>query len=132
MTCYLAIDLGKLRVGLASADDVERVVTPLEVLDGRDRRVLIDRLAVLAAERDAEFVVGLPLSLEGEEQRVSKNARAFARTLARATGRPVHLQDETLSSFEALELARGAGRSSREPIDDLAAGVLLRDFLASR
>lgn len=132
MTAYVAVDLGRARVGVAAGDDDSGVVTPLAVLDGRDRRALIDALERLAAERDAEFVVGLPLRLDGSAQRLTRDARAFAATLQRATGRAVHLQDETLSTVEAAHLSRDAGRRARTPVDDLAAQVLLQSFLAAR
>lgn len=132
MTAFVAVDLGRARVGVAVGDDVTGVVTPHDVLDGRDRRALIDALQRLATEREAEFVVGLPLRLDGSEQRLTRDARAFAATLQRATGRPVHLHDETLSTVEAAHLSRDAGRRARTAVDDLAAQVLLQSFLASR
>lgn len=126
---YLAIDLGRSRVGVAVSGP-GGVALPHAVLDGHDRRALIDRLAALAQERDAEFVVGLPRELDGRERRPAKDARAFARTLERATGRPVQLQDETLTTAAAQQLAREAGRGPRDPVDDLAAQQILIAFLA--
>lgn len=128
---YLAIDLGRARVGVAVSGP-GNVALPHSVLDGHDRRPLIDQLAALAQERDAEFVVGLPRELDGRERRPAKDARAFARTLERASGRPVHLQDETLTTAAAQQLARAAGRGARDPVDDLAAQQILIDFLASQ
>lgn len=126
---FVAIDLGKKRVGIAVGDSDTRLATPLTVLDGKDRRQLIDTLIDLAEQRQAEFVLGLPLSMEAKETRTTKSARAFARTLQRASERTVHLQDETLTSAEALEKANQVGRSSYDPIDDLAAQIILQDFL---
>jgi putative holliday junction resolvase len=128
---FIAIDLGRRRVGVAISGPGD-LALPHAVLDGRDRRVMIDQLIALAQERDAEFVVGLPRELDGNERRPAKNARAFAATLARASGRAVHLQDETLTTAEAQQLARAAGRAGDAPVDDLAAQQILIAFLATR
>jgi putative Holliday junction resolvase len=128
---YIAIDLGRRRVGVALGGP-GGVALPHAVIDGRDRRALIDRLRALAAEHDAEFVVGLPLELDGNERRPAKDARAFARALQRVSGRAVHLQDETLTTAEAQQLARAAGRDQRAPLDDIAAQQILIAFLATQ
>lgn len=129
---FVAIDLGRQRVGIACSDPLGRIALPHAILRGDDRRALIDQLAALAHERDAEFVLGLPLELDGSERRPARNARAFARTLERVTGRLVHLQDETLTSVEAHELAAQSGRATTEPVDDLAAQRILESFLQSQ
>ncbi len=132
MTCFVAVDLGRRRVGVAACDEDERVASPLRVYEGLSRRLLIDKLCVLAQERDAEFVVGLPLRTDGSEQRLSKDARAFARTLEKASERTVYLQEETWSTMEAESRAYDAGRGKTDAIDDVAAQVILEDFLSAR
>ncbi|MBN2358431.1 MAG: Holliday junction resolvase RuvX [Deltaproteobacteria bacterium] len=130
-TGHIAIDLGRRRVGIAVSGP-GGVALPHGVIDGRDRHALIEQLARLARERDADFVVGLPRELDGRERRPAADARAFARTLERVSGRRVHLQDETLTTAEAQRLAQAAGRKPRDPIDDIAAQQILIEFLATQ
>ena len=128
---YLAIDLGKKRSGLAFWDAVTQMALPLRIVDSRNVKDFIDLLCVEAKQRDADFVLGLPLHSDGSEHRWTRSVRVFSHNLKRASGRLVILQDETLSSVEARELADDQGRARDEAIDDLAAFVILRDFVNS-
>ena len=120
---YLAIDLGKKNSGLAFWDAAAQVAIALRVVDSSSTRDFIDLLCQQAQQRDAVFVLGLPLHSDGTEHRWTRSVRAFARTLQKACGREVLLQDETLSSVEAAGLARQQGRKSNERLDDLAFNI---------
>jgi len=77
-------------------------------------------------------VVGLPLSLEGEEGEAAAEVRAFADALARRAGLPLAYQDERLTTALALRSARAAGvkdRDSRGRIDQMAAVAILQHYL---
>jgi len=90
-----AVDLGKVRVGLAVADDLGLLAHPRHYLDGRDVKKLVHDLARLAsAEGITLFLVGLPRSLNGSEGLAAKKARRFAEQLARVTSAQIELVDE--------------------------------------
>lgn len=131
-----ALDLGAARVGLAVADELGWLAHPRPFLDGKNRRVLLDRLRELAAkERIEHFLVGLPRTLDGKEGAGARRARQFADELARATGCSVELIDERLSTVEAQARLREQGldsRGSRTRIDSASAAVLLQSWLDAR
>jgi putative Holliday junction resolvase len=83
------------------------------------------------------LVVGLPLTLDGEEQPASRGARRFAEKLGQRYGLPVELTDERHSSQEAAQRfasARAAGLKKRRDaatIDAEAAAVILERWLAT-
>jgi len=135
MTRYLAVDLGDRRTGTASGDDQTGFVSPGDVLEVPIGPRLVERLVRSAEEADAgEIVLGLPVNMDGSEGQRAKLSRTFAAELATATGRPVHLQDERLTSFAAEGHLARTGRTHREKKkrrDALAAAELLRDFLES-
>jgi len=62
---------------------------------------------------------------------MAEEAARFAARLAKAFGIPVELADERLTSWEAGQfLAEAKSRRPRNaPVDDLAAAILLRDYL---
>ena len=75
-----------------------------------DTRRGLAAVARLAAEQDAERVlVGLPLTLAGEEGAQAAEARAFAERLERRLRVPVELYDERLTTRQA-ERSGGRGR----------------------
>lgn len=130
----LGIDYGLRRIGLAIADDETRIAMPLATLGGRndptrDARNVTDRGA---AEEAAEFVVGLPLSMDGSDSEQTRLTRRFEGELARLSGKAVHLQDERLSSYTAeqkLEEAGVSGRRARKVADQVAAQQILQAWL---
>ena len=128
-----AVDLGKVRVGLAVADELGLMAHPRHYLDGRDQRRVVFELARLAeAEGITVFVVGLPRQLNGKEGVAAQRARRFAEALAARTKAHVELIDEWLSTREAHGRLREQGlntRDARERVDSAAAAVLLQSWL---
>jgi putative holliday junction resolvase len=129
----LGVDLGRVRIGLAIADEVLRtaraVTTVVRRGDAKD-------LAVIAElARDYEVtraVLGLPLNMDGTEGASARLARSFAPKLEAALGVPVELFDERLSSFEAETRLRDRGISSKDArsmVDAEAAAVILQGWL---
>ena len=129
----IAVDVGKVRVGVAVADELGLVAHPRPYVDGRDPRRAVEALAALAeAEHIDRFVVGLPLTLEGAEGPPARRARRFAEALARRTGLEVELSDERFSTKEARGRLREAGRDERalrERVDSAAAAIVLQSWL---
>lgn len=124
----IGVDVGKARVGVARCDPDGMLAVPVETVPRDEASVA--RIAALAAEHDAiEVLVGLPISLSGGETASTADARAFAAELAAASGLPVRLVDERLSTVSAHAALRDAGRSqrsSRRIVDQVAAVVLLQ------
>jgi putative holliday junction resolvase len=137
----LAIDLGRVRVGLALSDVAQVIASPLDTLDVRDldqgETMDIDALAgrlaaVVAAHEVAGVVVGAPLALDGSEGEAAREARTVADALRAQIGLPVRLVDERFTSTTAERvLIEGdvsrAGR--RSVVDRVAASVLLQGVL---
>ncbi len=131
-----AIDLGKVRVGLAVADELGVLAHPRQFLDGRDSGRLVEALGRLAVEEGIElFLVGLPRMLSGEEGPAARRARQFAQKLHACTGLRVELVDERLTTREAMTRLRDQqldARESRQRVDSAAAAILLQQWLDAR
>jgi putative Holliday junction resolvase len=128
----LGIDVGAVRIGVASCDPAGLIATPVATV--RRGRGDLAELGRLAAERAAvEVVVGLPRTLAGREGRAAGEAVAFAQRLADTLGStPVRLVDERLSTVGAQRDLRASGRDSRRGrsvIDQAAAVIILQTAL---
>jgi putative Holliday junction resolvase len=124
----LALDYGSSRCGCALSDPTGTIVTPIApVAEPANRRGLA-AIAQIVAEWDVErVVVGLPLSLRGEDTEQTRETREFASTLATRLGDrvPVELHDERFTTRIAARMEHaGASEHSR------AAAVLLEGWLA--
>ena len=123
---YLALDVGDRRIGLAVGDDAFGISRALPTLR-RSRRLDsdIERIASIArGEKVGALVVGLPLTLRGEDGPQAERVRRFASSLE-PIGFTVELYDERNTTVEATR--RGA-----EDPDAGAARVLLEDFLSTK
>ena len=131
-----AIDFGRRRIGLAVTDPNHAGAYPVQTIERRslvaDLETLRLRFMALEVRR---VVVGLPLNMDGTVGPQARAAQIFARRLEDATGLPVELHDERLTSFEAKERLKEipAGRKRRKlAIDAVAASVILESWLRSR
>lgn len=118
-------------MGLAIGDDTTGVASPLEVVDYPGVAGAARLIAEAAAEAGADsVVVGLPTLEDGTETPAGRRTQRLAEEL-QILGIAVILQGEFLSTNEARRRARMAGRAARQPVDDLAAQVILEEFLAT-
>jgi putative Holliday junction resolvase len=132
----LAIDFGEKRIGLAISDPEGTVAVPLDTLVRKSDRTAAQQIAEIARrEGIASLVLGEPLRADGTKGPAAERVHLFARHLREATGLPVELVEETLSSVEAARRLREAGVSARrvrqDPgrLDAIAAQLLLQEHL---
>lgn len=132
----LGLDIGRKRIGVAGCDGTGLIATGLETLHRRSFGQLVDDLKHIAQARQAQvLVVGLPLTMDGEEGFQARQVRKVAEGLRRALGLPIVYVDERLSSVEAEQLMRAAGHSVAEEkalIDRKAAAIILQRWLDER
>jgi putative Holliday junction resolvase len=130
----VGIDVGKARIGVARSDAHGMLATPIETVaraasgDSDIRRIL----EITGDLAPIEIVVGLPLALSGGRTASTEDAVTFATELATASGIPVRLVDERLSTVSAHSALRTSGRrqkGSRGIVDQVAAVIILQHAL---
>jgi putative Holliday junction resolvase len=133
----LGIDVGSVRIGVASSDPDGILATPVETVrrDRTDKHVR--RLAQLVNELEAvEVVVGLPRTLADRSGTSARDAVELADQLAgRIAPTPVRLADERLTTVVAQRSLREAGvraKGQRSMIDQAAAVGILQNWLDQR
>jgi len=129
----IGLDLGTKTIGVAVSDVSRSVATALETIRRTKFRDDAARLAQIISDYSVGgIVIGLPLNMDGSEGPRAQSARAYARNLAAASGLPVLLWDERLSTV-AAERALIAADTSRkrraETIDKVAAAYILQGVL---
>jgi len=130
----LAIDYGRRRMGLAVSDALRMTARPLTVCQRTNRRGDLARIREICRRHGVgTIVVGWPLRLDGSAGEMARETEAFAKRLRQEVGLPVELMDERLSSWEAQQTlgqtSRGKLSAKGETLDDVAAAVILRDYL---
>jgi len=133
----LGIDVGSVRIGVATSDPDGILATPVETVrrDRTDRH--LRRLAQLVNELEVvEVVVGLPRTLADRSGPAAKDAMELADLLARRIApTPVRLADERLTTVTAQRSLTEAGvraKGQRSVIDQAAAVGILQNWLDQR
>jgi putative Holliday junction resolvase len=127
----LALDYGSARCGCALSDPTGTIVTPIEIVERPATKRGLAALATLVREREVErVIVGLPLSLRGEDSEQTRETRDFATQLSRRLGEavPVEMHDERFTT----RLAQSTPGPHAASEDSRAAAHLLESWLAAR
>ena len=132
----MALDIGKVRCGIAISDPQERVATPLCVLPTEEVRSNAPSFRRLCEDWEPELIVsGLPLTLSGQKGPQAQSIRELAQQVAEALSLPLEFSDERLSSSEAKRVLREEGMSERDmrgKVDMVAASLFLQSWLDKR
>jgi putative Holliday junction resolvase len=141
----IGIDVGTVRVGVASSDPDGLLATPVRTVArdlepdlggaepgaehaGGESADLTEIAALVSQLGAVEAVVGLPRTLKGDEGAAAQAARTYAgRLAARIAPVPVRLVDERLTTVDAHRSLRESGVGSRRQraVVDQAAAVLI-------
>ena len=132
----MSVDLGKARTGLALCDKTEFLASPYKVIFEKSPKKLPEKVAEAAKEAKAELiVVGHPKNMDGSEGESARNARAFAEELGKLSGLETVMQDErgtTITAHNFLNDTNTRGKKRKNVVDEVAATIILQDFLDSR
>ena len=130
----MAFDFGLRQIGVAIGNCLLGTTQPLPILRAKDGVPDWRALEALIDEwRPDLLVVGDPLNMDGSDSELCAQAGKFARRLHGRLGLEVKMVDERLSSFEAKHASREHGHRGdfrRQPVDSLAAELILRTWLA--
>ena len=121
----IALDYGAARTGVAISDATGTLARPLTVVERAASDAGLRQLAELVAAEGAErIVVGLPLTLRGEQGAQADETARFVEALRATVDVPVESFDERFTTALAA-----SGPSTRAPEDARAAAHLLESYL---
>lgn len=132
----MSVDLGKARTGIAVCDKTEFLASPYTVIFEKSPNKLPEKVAQTAKEVKAELiVVGLPKNMDGSEGESAQSAREFAKKIQGLTGIETVMQDErgtTITAHNFLNTTNTRGKKRKNVVDEVAATIILQDFLDKR
>ena len=129
---YLCLDIGEVRIGVATADDGVRIAVPYDTIAMNDDTFRAD-IAELVTKLDiSTIVIGYPRNQSGDATAQSRYVEAKAAELEDIDAEVV-FQDESLTSVMAEDRLKRNGRAyDKADIDAEAASIILEDFLENR
>lgn len=130
----IGFDFGLRHIGVAVGETVTGTARPLSSLKACGGQPVWQEIQVLMTHwHPTAFMVGIPLSLHGEEQKITQAARQFAEALSQRYGLPVYKIDERFTTLEAkshLFERKGARALSKRNIDAWSAKIITESGLS--
>ena len=121
LNCLCALDYGTKYCGVAYTPNGANVF-PLAVLKHDELETCL--LKIITEKEIEGFVIGLPLSTNGQENELCVKARQLGRRIKRQFDLPIDFVDERFSSKSSVTIP------TKERIDDRAAAQILEYYLA--
>lgn len=129
----MSVDYGDARTGVAFCDAKEVLASPYCVVNEKYKPKLVDKLAVIAADKKAEkIIIGLPVNMDGTYGFRCDECRELGDMLKQKTDIDVEYQDERLTTVIAhgyLNDNNVRGKKRKETVDAVSAVIILQSYL---
>ena len=129
----LGLDFGDKTIGIAVSDKTYTIASPIKTIKRKSIEKDIIELSNIFQEYNVGGVVmGLPLSLNGEENERTKKVRDFANQIVKLYNLKITFFDERYSSdviFKELRKHSLSITKIKKKIDQQAASYILQGFL---
>lgn len=134
MKRYIGLDLGTTTLGVSITDKTNTLVSPVKLIKfkSEDYDFALDELIKIAEEKKVkDFVLGLPKNMDNSLGFAANRSLNF-KTMLEEKGFNVYLEDERLTTVEALNIMKNNGMKNikeKERTDILSAVLILETFL---
>jgi len=130
----IAFDIGDKKIGVAVSDMLGITASPLCIIKRGtdDNQAAIELIKLTEKNQAVKIIIGLPLSLDGNESQSAQKVRAFGSILQEYSTLSIEYYDESGSTKQALDIMRKTKRlKERQNMNDdaIAAAVILRNYL---
>ena len=128
----IAFDFGMKRIGVAIGQTVTKHASPLATLAAKSGEPDWSKLTKLITKWHPDAaVVGIPLNMDGTDQPITHNARAFVTALHERFNITIYEVDERLTTKDARErlFSQGGYKSLQDgQVDQVAAQLILQNW----
>lgn len=132
----MGLDYGSKTIGVAISDELGLTAQPFETIERSGENKLrrsLARISEIVKEKNiSKIVVGLPVNMSGENGERVALTLAFVEKLKSRVDVPIIMQDERLTTMEADEILDESGvkkKDRKQFIDQIAAGIILREYM---
>jgi len=136
MERFLALDIGKKRIGIATCDPLLITTRSLAVVEREPEDKALEEIKKLCKEYSINTVIiGLPYNMDGTIGEQAKDCQDFAKKLEIYAKVVICYEDERLTSFEAEQILASQGKKytkNKGLVDMMAAELILRQFINKR
>lgn len=132
----LSVDYGDVRTGIAVCDKSEMLASPVCVIKETYAPKLVDKIHDLVLQYNPEIVVvGCPVNMDGTKGDRAKKCEELSNMINEKSQVETQLWDERMTTIEAhraLNVTNTRGKKRKAVVDEVAATIILQDFLDYR
>lgn len=130
----MALDLGKVRIGIALSDIMGIIASGYQTFERTqdEQKDILSILEIAEEKKCNTIVIGLPLNMDGTIGANAKASREFGEKMQSQTKSKVDYWDERLSTVSAQRslIAADVRRDKRKKlVDKVAATIILQSYL---
>jgi len=129
----LGLDFGDKTIGIAISDKTHTIATPVTTINRKGiKKDILELIELFKEYNVGGIVLGLPLSLNGEENERTKKVRIFANKMEETIDIKVTFYDERFSSdiiFKELRKNSLSITKINKKLNQMAASYILQGFL---
>ena len=129
----VGLDLGDRTIGVAISDKNMIIGSPLVTINRKGGIKDIDSLEKIIKDYNVGgIVLGLPISLDGNENKRTEKVRKFAKELEKVENIKIEFYDERYSSdviYKELRKNSFSRNKIKKKIDQMAASYILQGYL---
>lgn len=132
---WLAIDWGEKYIGLAISDPLGMIPQGLGVFVNKGKKEFLELIKTIIKDYSIKgFVIGLPLSLKGEETQRSIEVKKIGVILEKFFSLPVYFVDERFSTIEAerILIQGNVKRDKRKILINQQSAIIILDKFLSQ
>ena len=128
----MALDVGDRRIGIAYSDPLGISLNPLPFIENNEK--VFEKLSKLIKDYDVgTLVVGLPLTLKGEEGEQAKKTKKFVENLKNFISEDIKIEfiDERFTTALAEKHLKESSKKSKrkKKLDSVSAMYILKTYL---
>lgn len=136
MNRAMGLDLGTKTIGVSLSDPMYLIAQSFETIQRKSFEEDLKRLKEIIEEKEVqEIVIGLPKNMDNSLGPSAQRSRSFADLLKKELDQEIYLQDERLTTKQAMDLLKkdGVRREKRKKhVDAIAATFILQSWLDKR
>ncbi len=111
---------------MALSDPIGILASPLTIISRTEETADIKSICDIARDNEVgRIIVGLPYNMDGSLGSQAEKVRSFTAVLEGQSDIPIEFRDERLSTVEAKEKMRSAGKAGKKTRYDAAAAALI-------
>ena len=129
----VGLDIGYKTIGIAVSDRSSTIATPINTVARKGTKKDLPKIKEFLSEYNiGGFILGLPLSLNGNENEQTYKIRIFKNELQTFFSKPIEFWDERYSSdiiFKELRKSDFSSSKIKKKLDQQSAAYILQGYL---